>query len=238
MIFNNLSDYHIFRDKQIENDEKIVYSEELLKEQFNIYYNKKKEYVEKEKEFNEKFGKYEKIKLLSYDEELEYYRERVNNYAKKLENELKIDNIDYRLIAMLLGRYKYSYIYSKINISNVVNGFLTSYEDYLNQKESKFDEEIFKKIDFDDGTIIEKNFYDNNGKKDGIIVYKNFYTNKNKKYVFKFKNAVIYEYNYQNQSDNKDYEFGNYEDIKYYLRIFDNEYLADLIEITEEDNEN
>lgn len=92
------------------------YDENLKEAEFNKYYKLKEEYVSLESELKERFGKYEKVRLLSIDEERILYNEKIDKFIEKYKNEvlntidmlrecnievdLDINDIDFNLLAL------------------------------------------------------------------------------------------------------------------------------------------
>lgn len=148
------------------------YFDDKLREEFDKYYNAKKKYISMYSELEEKFGDYERIKIKSYEEEFDDYRNRVRLYADELRNTIKknigidkfseIENIDFSLL--LLG-YVNSCDYDNVikyykKIFNKANSFLIcgyGYDEYL---KNYIDEEFFD-IWFHDCELVDIQFNKN-----------------------------------------------------------------------------
>lgn len=260
-------------EEELKRDNTIIYNEELVKKQFDKYYQTKKEYCNSESKLKEMFGKYEQVTLLSYEEELKQYKTRITKYAKKLEEEMpkvlerakllidnlhneekvitlndkvaaeiaevelkripSLDDIDYRLIALNLCMCKYEFIYANLTITNEVNGFLTGYAKYLEQREDKYDYEQIERILFHDGFIQKISFTIEDYITNAIIIFTDGYGN-NCKYTFKIFNLKLISGSLDNLIDYEyvvDCKYGNYEDYDYYLKLDDFEISAEKIEV-------
>lgn len=138
------------------------YTDELLEKEFEKYYNAKVKYVSLCDYFNEEFGNYEKIQLLSKEEEFKNYQERFKNYLKELkeiQDNAYANNITYftqenkntdlRLLALnkTKGQELESWFYR--SLSNKVNGFLSGRKDIIKNKFSS----LFLETSFHDAII-------------------------------------------------------------------------------------
>lgn len=180
-----------------------IFNNDLLNQEFEKYYDSKQKYCSMYDCFKETFEDYEKIELLSKEEEYTKYVNTVNNKAKQLKDDFikkiseyseddfknyninkledfDIETADFKLLA--LGKInlatrdvyrksmpQYKLILSTENtdqLYNVIldidtNKFLTSYEEFFNNKGIKYIDEI---NDFytDEYKILDFNIQNNN----------------------------------------------------------------------------
>jgi len=150
--------------------ENIIYSDKLLKEKFDIYYNNKKKYVESYEYLKKEFGQYEKIELLTYEEEFDNFKNRIKTYSERLKQEafeniqtkecnvtLKdLENTDFRLLALNLYNGNHRGITDLVTLTNEVMGFLTGMTKNA-EDSNKLEYEKLKKshIWFHDALVLE-----------------------------------------------------------------------------------
>lgn len=154
----------------------IEYSEELVKEKFDVYYQNKKKYVESYDYLEREFGVYEEIQLLTYEEEFANFKNRIETYSKSLKEQAiqvigdlqKEDNInvtiadvekvDFRLATLNLCNGVDYRVIGRLRLTNDVMGFLTGMtknaEDKGKMDYIKFDN---SNIWFHDARVLEVN---------------------------------------------------------------------------------
>lgn len=225
----------------------IIYTDQLLKEKFDIYYNTKKKYVDSYKYLEKEFGQYEKIELLTYEEELINFKERIKIYSERLKKEafenieIKVDvnvtkeeleNVDFRLLALNIHNGEHYAITSLVTLTNEVMGFLTGMS-----KNAKDNNKLeYEKLDesyiwFHDALVLDIG------------------RTKDYSYVVVLDNEIYYRitmvngdanqyqgfYEMKNKSfcDINTYEYGYCDDKGYYLRLEDLEIWGDNITINQ-----
>lgn len=154
------------------------YNDELLKEMFNEYYESKKKYVSSYDYLEKEFNIYEKVNLLSYDEEFKNYKERIEKFVKEVKNALNVKETDIECLYLLainkLNKRTHEILLDNIRylhekqIHNNVNTFLTSYDDYIETKKDTIQYKAFKELynkGFADYSIL--NYQEN---KDSIVL--------------------------------------------------------------------
>ena len=140
------------RTKDIDNK----YSDELLKEMFDEYYESKKRYVSSYEYLKKEFNLYEEVKLLSYDEEFKNYKERIEKFVKETKQVLHVKETDIECLYLLainrLNKRTHEilldnmgYLHEK-QLRNNVNTFLTSYDDYIETKKDTIQYKAFKEL--------------------------------------------------------------------------------------------
>ena len=132
------------------------YSDELLKEMFDEYYESKKRYVSSYEYLKKEFNLYEEVKLLSYDEEFKNYKERIEKFVKETKQVLHVKETDIECLYLLainrLNKRTHEilldnmeYLHEK-QLRNNVNTFLTSYDDYIETKKDTIQYKAFKEL--------------------------------------------------------------------------------------------
>ncbi len=211
-IYDNYKDYVInwisyFDAKKVNSS--TIFTEEILIESFEKYYNAKKEYVSNYDYYAKEFGKYEKIELLDYNTELNNYRNRLNEFVKSTLSKIK-DNCKYEKLENDLMLYGCKYITTKFGneilksnrITCSIDKFLTSYEEYIATKKV---DKVFNNIEgFHDGSILD---YQRNDKDISFTVSSEW---SEYEYTFNIKNP-------QYTSNSKDFE-------KVFKKIIENDF--------------
>ena len=236
----NYSHYYKFFDEN--NKEDILYSEEVLIQEFEKYYNEKLKYKNNYDTLKLQFNNIQEVELMSYQEEFDNYKKKLELYSNKLREEFivifknndkfSVDEIDFRIIALNRNRIKLKQIYLKLNVTNELNGFLYGYYTYLENKKYKYDYDILDKVSFHDGIIENIYFFEDNKKMYGKIFFEDGFE-PDKKWCIKFYDVEILNKDFEDYKNIVDYEYGNYEDYKYYLRLDEHEFIAEKIEILE-----
>lgn len=151
------------------------YDDKLLEEMFNEYYESKKKYVSSYDYLEKKFDIYEKVNLLSYDEEFKNYKERIEKFVNEVKSVLHVKEADAECLYLLainrLNKRTHEilldnkrYLNEK-QIHNNVNTFLTSYDDYIETKKDTIQYKAFKELynkGFKDYSILDYKENNNN----------------------------------------------------------------------------
>ena len=151
------------------------YSDELLKEMFNKYYESKKKYVSSYDYLKKEFNQYEEVELLSYDEEFKNYKERIEKFVKEAKQLLHVKETDIECLYLLainrLNKRTHEILLDnirhlhEIQLHNNVNIFLTSYDDYIETKKDTSQYRVYKELynkGFADYSILNYEEKDNN----------------------------------------------------------------------------
>jgi len=221
------------------------YNEQLLKDKFDLYYETKKKYVDSYDYLEKEFGLYEKVELLTYEDEFENFKNRVEIYSERLKEEASqnvrkehegnitledVEKIDFRLIALNLHNADHYAITDLITLTNEVMGFLTGMTKFAkdsNKLEYEKLEDSY--IWFHDSLVLDI------GK------------TKEYSYVVVLDNSIYYRITMANGDANYDidfifrkqlydvetYEYGYCYDKGYYLRLQDLEIWGDNITINQ-----
>lgn len=236
-----ISQYKIYYESE-RVDDNYKYTDELLMKEFNEYYKAKSFYISRYTYFKETFGNYEEISLLSYNDELNEYKEKLNNYVKdslkKINNKYKYDKLENDLYLYALNKItnkfndtilRNSFESSFSNDYNI-NKFLTSYSEYFKYRQSSknkddsFDYDIVFETSLHDGKIIDIEIKD----KDIIITtISDSISNDQYRYTFTIQDAnyniidLVQKKKIEEIKDSYIIELNcyNFEDLKYYIYL-------------------
>lgn len=229
-VYKNYEKYtsYLMTIRYKEEVDSIEYNADLLINEFNKYYHVKEEYVSKYEYLEKEFGEYEKIELLSYDEELKLYNEKLNNFVKNaleiIDKEDRYDNLENDLYLFALNKITKNFHkilekgFLRNNNFKNINAFLTSYYEYFNTRKDSFDFNLVFNHSFHDGIIREYKEIGN----DIVIVVDDEYNNR---FTFTIKDAKYNKINFEGNinsiigKDIMSLSCYNFEDKKYYIYL-------------------